>query len=89
VSKSFEFSIWSAPASWRAPLAETSSGERQRLLLAQTPIGRPRLLLLDEPLISLDPHYQRDVVELAKSYSKRWHYRAVQRPRAESTARRA
>ena len=48
------------------PLAETSSGERQRLLLAQTLIGRPRLLLLDEPLISLDPHYQRDVVELAK-----------------------
>jgi len=51
----------------RRPLAETSGGERQRLLLAQTLIGRPRLLLLDEPLISLDPGYQRIVVELAKS----------------------
>ncbi|MFZ0692866.1 MAG: ATP-binding cassette domain-containing protein [Alphaproteobacteria bacterium] len=51
----------------RRPLAETSGGERQRLLLAQTLIGRPRLLLLDEPLLNLDPHYQREVVELVKS----------------------
>jgi zinc/manganese transport system ATP-binding protein len=51
----------------RRPLAETSGGERQRLLLAQTLIGRPRLLLLDEPLISLDPTHQRAVVELVKS----------------------
>ncbi|MFI4983441.1 MAG: ATP-binding cassette domain-containing protein [Nevskiales bacterium] len=51
----------------RRPLAETSGGERQRLLLAQALVGRPRLLLHDEPLMNLDPHHQRAVVALAKS----------------------
>jgi zinc/manganese transport system ATP-binding protein len=50
----------------RRPLSELSGGEVQRLLLAKTLLGRPRLLLLDEPLISLDPHYQQSAVALVK-----------------------
>ena len=46
---------------------DMSGGERQRLMLAQALLGRPRLMLLDEPLISLDIHHQARVIRLVKS----------------------
>ena len=52
------------------PLSAISGGERQRLLFAQALIGRPKLLLLDEPLISLDPRRQKVVVDLARKLSR-------------------
>ena len=47
-------------------IGELSGGERQLVLLSQALIGKPRLIMLDEPLISLDPAHQKTVVEIAR-----------------------
>jgi zinc/manganese transport system ATP-binding protein len=50
----------------RRPLSDMSGGERQRLLLAQSLIGAPKLLLLDEPLISLDARHQEVAIDVVR-----------------------
>ncbi|KMQ80523.1 Zinc ABC transporter, ATP-binding protein ZnuC [Candidatus Burkholderia pumila] len=55
------------------PLSELSGGERQCLLLAQCLLGNPHLLLLDEPLISLDPRHQTGVIELVRRVQRELH----------------
>ena len=51
-------------------VCELSGGELQRLLLAQALLGRPRLLLLDEPLVSLDPRFQQNIIELVRGIQR-------------------
>lgn len=55
---------WSTLAGERRQVRHFSKGMKQRLGLAQAILGRPKLLILDEPTADLDPIGRRDVREL-------------------------
>ena len=52
------------------PLSELSGGELQRIYLAQALIGKPELLLLDEPLANLDIRRETQLITLIHSVAK-------------------
>jgi zinc/manganese transport system ATP-binding protein len=60
-----------------APIGRLSGGEQQRLRIAQALIGDPAVLLCDEPLLSLDLHHQRGVVELIDARRRSAHTAVV------------
>ncbi len=52
-------------------LKNLSGGERKRVMLAAVLMESPAILLLDEPLANLDPHYQTELLSLIDQLQQR------------------
>jgi thiamine transport system ATP-binding protein len=80
------------PGAEERAVTALSGGERQRIALARTLAPRPRLVLLDEPLSSLDADLRerlaRDVRELLEAHGSTWIVVTHDRSEADAMASR-
>jgi zinc transport system ATP-binding protein len=53
-----------------APFASLSGGERQRVMIAHALVGKPELLLLDEPTANVDPKSEHELYELFQEMNR-------------------
>ena len=59
---------------WRDELVESySHGMRQKLIIASAFIHRPEVIVVDEPMVGLDPKAARTLKELFREYVNRGH----------------
>jgi iron complex transport system ATP-binding protein len=52
-------------------VTQTSGGEGQRMMIARTLVQQARIMLLDEPVSSLDVRHQLDIMELIRTLVRR------------------
>lgn len=56
---------------WKSPISTYSSGMLKKVSLLTAFLGKPKLIMLDEPLITIDDRSVQIVYELVKSYSEK------------------
>ena len=55
---------------WKTPIGTYSSGMLKKISLLTAFLGKPKLIMLDEPLITIDDRSVQIVYELVKTYSE-------------------
>jgi ABC-2 type transport system ATP-binding protein len=59
---------------WRDELVESySHGMRQKLIISSAFVHRPAVIVVDEPMVGLDPRAARTIKDLFREYTRRGH----------------